>query len=80
MSKVAAVPVTRIVPYADGRDITASRDFVEVLGLEVGMEDPVLGLSSPANPKAQVIIPPAGMEEPVFWSRCRRSLRRSRCP
>jgi catechol 2,3-dioxygenase-like lactoylglutathione lyase family enzyme len=38
--------------------------YVEVLGLEVGMEDPVLGLSSPANPKAQVIIPPPGMEEP----------------
>lgn len=57
--------VKRIVPYADGSDITASRDFyVEVLGLEVAMEDPVLGLSSPANPKAQVIIPPPGMEEP----------------
>ena len=65
VSKVAAVPVTRIVPYADGSDITASRDFyVEVLGLEVGMEEPVLGLSSPVNPKAQVIIPPPGMEEP----------------
>ncbi len=57
--------VTRIVPYADGSDITASRDFyVEALGLQVAMEDPVLGLSSAANPKAQVIIPPPGMEEP----------------
>ena len=65
VSKVAAVPVTRIVPYADGSDIAASRDFyVETLGLEVGMEDPVLGLNSPANPKAQVIIPPPGMEDP----------------
>jgi catechol 2,3-dioxygenase-like lactoylglutathione lyase family enzyme len=62
---VAVVAVTRIVPYADGRDIDASRDFyVEALGLEVGMEDPVLGLSSPANPKAQIIIPPPGMEDP----------------
>ena len=59
------MPVTRIVPYADGSDIAASRDFyVETLGLEVGMEDPVLGLNSPANPKAQVIIPPPGMEDP----------------
>ncbi len=56
--------VTRIVPYAEGSDIAASRDFyVGVLGLEVGMEDPVLGLSSPANPQAQVIIAPTGMED-----------------
>lgn len=59
------MPVTRIVPYANGRDIPASRDFyVEVLGLEVAMDNPVLGLSSPANPKAQVIIPPPDMEDP----------------
>lgn len=65
VSKVAAVAVTRIVPYADGSDIAASKDFyVEALGLEVGMEDPVLGLTSPANPKAQVIIPSPGMEDP----------------
>jgi catechol 2,3-dioxygenase-like lactoylglutathione lyase family enzyme len=65
VSKVAAVAVTRIVPYADGSDISASRDFyVGALGLEVAMEDPVLGLSSPANPKAQIIIPPPGMEDP----------------
>jgi len=57
--------VSRIVPYADGSDIAASRNFyVEVLGLEVAMEDPVLGLKSPANPTAQVIIPPPGMEDP----------------
>jgi catechol 2,3-dioxygenase-like lactoylglutathione lyase family enzyme len=59
------VAVTRIVPYADGSDMNASRDFyVGVLGLEVAMEDPVLGLSSPANPQAQIIIPPPGMEDP----------------
>lgn len=57
--------VTRIVPYAQGGDIAASRDFyVDVLGLEVAMDHPVLGLRSPANPKAQVIIPPPGMEDP----------------
>lgn len=57
--------ILRIVAYADGADISASQDFyVEVLGLEVTMEDPVLGLSSPANPTAQVIIPPSGMEDP----------------
>ena len=57
--------VTRIIPYADGSDMAASRDFyVDVLGLEVAMEDPVLGLQSPAHPKAQVIIPPPGMEDP----------------
>ena len=57
--------VSRIVPYADGDDLAASREFyVEVLGLEVGMEDPVLGLNSPVNPTAQVVIPPPGMESP----------------
>jgi SAM-dependent methyltransferase len=57
--------VSRVVPYADGARITASREFyVEVLGLEVAMEDPVLGLCSPANPTAQLIIAPPGMEDP----------------
>ena len=57
--------VSRIVPYADGGDIPASRDlYVEVLGLEVGMEDPVLGLNSPQNPGAQLIVPPPEMEDP----------------
>jgi catechol 2,3-dioxygenase-like lactoylglutathione lyase family enzyme len=57
--------VKRIIPYADGTDLAASRQFyVQILGLEVAMEDPVLGLTSPANPSAQVLIPPAGMENP----------------
>jgi catechol 2,3-dioxygenase-like lactoylglutathione lyase family enzyme len=57
--------VTRIIPYADGSDRDASRDFsVRVLGLEVAMETPVMGLTSPANPSAQVLIPPPGMESP----------------
>ncbi|MPZ62425.1 MAG: glyoxalase [Propionibacteriales bacterium] len=53
-----------MVPYADGGDIAASREFYVEMLVEVTMEDPVLGLASPANPQAQVIIPPAGMEEP----------------
>ena len=57
--------VQRIHPYADGSDIAASRAFyVEVLGLEVAMDDPVLGLRSPINPTAQVIIPTPGSESP----------------
>ena len=57
--------VTRIVPYADGGDLKASREFyTRVLGLEVGMEDPVLGLSSPANPTAQLVIPPPSLDGP----------------
>ncbi len=57
--------IRRIVPYADGDDIAASREFyVELLGLEVVMEDPVLGLRSPDTPAAQVLIPPRGMEDP----------------
>ena len=57
--------IKRVVAYADGDDLAASRDFyVEVLGFEVAMEDPVLGLTSPTNPTAQVLIPPRGMEYP----------------
>ncbi len=45
-------------------DVSAPHHFyAEVLGLEVAMEDRVLGLTSPTNPQAQVIIPP-GMEDP----------------
>lgn len=57
--------IRRIIPYAGGDDLAASRDFyVEVFGLEVAMEDPVLGLSAPTNPTAQVLVPPRGMENP----------------
>jgi catechol 2,3-dioxygenase-like lactoylglutathione lyase family enzyme len=57
--------ISRVIAYADGDDLAASRDFyVEVLGFDVAMEDPVLGLTSPANPSAQVLIPPRGMENP----------------
>lgn len=57
--------IRRIHPYADGDDLAASRDFyVEVFGLEVAMEDPVLGLRAPSNPAAQLIVVPRGMEHP----------------
>lgn len=57
--------VKRILPYAGGSDVGASRGFyVDVLGLSVAMEEPVLGLRAPDNPAAQVIIPPAGFENP----------------
>jgi catechol 2,3-dioxygenase-like lactoylglutathione lyase family enzyme len=57
--------VSRIIPYPRGDDIEASRGFyVDALGLEVTMEDPVLCLSSPESPAAQLIIAPPGFENP----------------
>jgi catechol 2,3-dioxygenase-like lactoylglutathione lyase family enzyme len=56
---------TRVIAYADGEDLDASRAFyTDVLGFEVAMEDPVLGLTSPANRGADVLIPPAGFHNP----------------
>lgn len=58
--------INRIIPYADGADLVASRDFyVGVVGLEVAMDDPVLCLRSPDVPSAQVIIAPPGLEDPA---------------
>jgi len=57
--------VERIVPYAESDDLASSREFyVEVLGLEVAFDDPVLGLRSPEAPSTQVIVTPQGMENP----------------
>jgi catechol 2,3-dioxygenase-like lactoylglutathione lyase family enzyme len=57
--------VRRIVAYAGGAQIDASRDFyVEVLGMRVAMEDPVLDLQSPDNPAAEVIIGAREMQDP----------------
>jgi catechol 2,3-dioxygenase-like lactoylglutathione lyase family enzyme len=57
--------VRRIVAYAGGDDAAASRDFyVEVLGMRVAMEDPVLDLQSPDEPAAEVIIGAQEMQEP----------------
>jgi catechol 2,3-dioxygenase-like lactoylglutathione lyase family enzyme/uncharacterized cupin superfamily protein len=56
---------TRVVPYADGGNLDTSREFyTEVLGFEVAMEAPVLGLTSPANRSAQVLIPAQGFDDP----------------
>ena len=56
--------VRRIVAYAGGGEIAASRDFyVEVLGMRVVMEDPVLDLQSPSDPTAEVIIGAQEMQD-----------------
>jgi catechol 2,3-dioxygenase-like lactoylglutathione lyase family enzyme len=54
--------VRRIVAYAAGRELAASRAFyVEVLGMEVAMEDPVLSLRSPAT--GEVIVGAQEMQD-----------------
>jgi catechol 2,3-dioxygenase-like lactoylglutathione lyase family enzyme len=56
---------TRVIPYASGENLDASRAFyTDLLGFEIAMEDPVLGLTSPANRSAQVLVPPAGFDDP----------------
>jgi catechol 2,3-dioxygenase-like lactoylglutathione lyase family enzyme len=56
--------VRRIVAYAGGDELAASRDFyVEVLGMRVVMEDPVLDLQSPDVPAAEVIIGAQEMQD-----------------
>jgi uncharacterized glyoxalase superfamily protein PhnB len=56
---------TRTVCYADGAKLDASRAFyTEVLGLKVAMDDPELGLVSPVNRSAQVVISPVGFDDP----------------
>jgi catechol 2,3-dioxygenase-like lactoylglutathione lyase family enzyme len=58
------MPVRRIVAYAGGRELAASREFyVDVLGMEVAMEDPVLDLQSPENPTAEVIVGAQEMQD-----------------
>lgn len=55
--------IDRILSYAVGDDLAASREFYAGLfGLDVAMEDPVLALRSPANPTAQVLVLPKGMD------------------
>ena len=62
---VLPVAVRRIVAYAGGDELSASRDFyVEVLGMQVAMEDPVLDLQSPDNPAAEVIVGAQEMQDP----------------
>jgi catechol 2,3-dioxygenase-like lactoylglutathione lyase family enzyme len=62
---VLLVAVRRIVAYAGGDELNASRDFyVEVLGMQVAMEDPVLDLQAPGNPTAEVIVGAQEMQNP----------------
>ena len=62
---VLLMGVSRIVAYAGGHELRASRDFyVEVLGMQVAMEDPVLDLQSPDNPTAEVIVGAQEMQDP----------------
>jgi catechol 2,3-dioxygenase-like lactoylglutathione lyase family enzyme len=57
--------VKRIIAYAGGNDLAASRAFyVEVLGMRVAMEEPVLDLQSPDAPAAEVIIGAQEMQDP----------------
>jgi catechol 2,3-dioxygenase-like lactoylglutathione lyase family enzyme len=57
--------VRRVVAYAGGRELAASREFyADVLGMRVVMEDPVLDLQSPDNPTAEVIVGAQEMQEP----------------
>jgi catechol 2,3-dioxygenase-like lactoylglutathione lyase family enzyme len=56
--------VRRIIAYAGGEQIAASREFyVEVLGMRVAMEDPVLDLQSPDEPTAEVIVGAQEMQD-----------------
>jgi catechol 2,3-dioxygenase-like lactoylglutathione lyase family enzyme len=65
--------VRRIVAYAGGDEVAASRDFyVEVLGMRVAMEDPVLDLQSPDDPAPEVIIGARGDAGPAAELRRRR--------
>ena len=56
--------VRRIVAYAGGADLAASREFyIEVLGMRVVMEDPVLDLQAPEDPSAEVIVGAQEMQD-----------------
>lgn len=56
---------TRVIAYPGGENADASRAFyTEVLGFEVAMQDPILGLCAPENRTAQILIAPPSSEEP----------------
>lgn len=58
--------INRIIAYVEGTDDAATRDFyVNVLGLDVAMDDPVLGLRSGDDPAAQVLVLPPGSTDPL---------------
>ena len=62
--------IPRIVPYLESADFEAVKAFyVGVLGLEVAMEEPdmpdYLGLASPDNRSAQIVVAAQGAEQPL---------------
>ncbi|MDQ3586960.1 MAG: VOC family protein [Actinomycetota bacterium] len=62
--------VPRIVPYLESGDFGSVKDFyVSVLGLEVAMESAefpdFLGLASPENRSAQIVVAAEGSECPM---------------
>ena len=58
--------VRRVMPYLEGDDFEALKDFYSgLLGLEVGMEgDDFLGLGSPDVQSAQLVASRTGRERP----------------
>jgi catechol 2,3-dioxygenase-like lactoylglutathione lyase family enzyme len=57
--------IKRIHPYIESADPEVARDFyVGVFGLEVAMEEPVIGLVSPQVRSAQLIITSQGTGTP----------------
>lgn len=57
--------VRRIVAYAAGSDLAASRDFyVNVLGMRVTMDDPVVDLQGSDTTTGEVIIGAREMQDP----------------
>ena len=65
LATVPPMAVRRIVAYAGGHQLSASREFyVEVFGMQVAMEDPVLALRSPDNATAELIIGAQEMQDP----------------
>ncbi|MGW7535082.1 VOC family protein [Amycolatopsis sp. NPDC054798] len=58
--------IKRIIAYSAGSGDAATRDFyVHVLGLDVAMDDPFLGLRSDDDPAAQVLVLPPGSTDPL---------------
>jgi catechol 2,3-dioxygenase-like lactoylglutathione lyase family enzyme len=59
--------VTRIVPYVETDSFDRTKEFyVGLLGLEAAMEDgDFLGLASPHNQSAQIVVSREGVERPL---------------
>jgi uncharacterized glyoxalase superfamily protein PhnB len=61
------VGVTRIVPYLESSDFEAVKElYVDVLGLtvEMALDGDFLGLASPDNRSAQIVVAASGIEQP----------------